>query len=227
MRIAHIDYNFIYELSENDRGILIIEDARTFRMIINQLKRSLVDREEIFIFSDNNKIVRAWEKIDLVTNPIDIVINSRKLVNKLYDKINEEINMSDLLIDNNLVCQNIEKLFLRMSDGFELELSYKEKIEVNDILKMLDIKVTEEYSDEIEKVVEYMHANRLLLGIEYFIFVNLNTFFNSYEIEKIYEFAEYNKINIFLVESTQPDSIEKYTHVKIIDKDNCEISLDM
>lgn len=227
MRIAHIDYNFIYELSENDRGILIIEDARTFRMIINQLKRSLVDREEIFIFSDNNKIVRAWEKIDLVTNPIDIVINSRKLVNKLYDKINEEINMSDLLIDNNLVCQNIEKLFLRMSDDFELELSYKEKIEVNDILKMLDIKVTEEYSDETEKVVEYMHANRLLLGIEYFIFVNLNTFFNSYEIEKIYEFAEYNKINIFLVESTQPDSIEKYTQVKIIDKDNCEISLDM
>lgn len=137
MRIAHIDYNFIYELSENDRGILIIEDARTFRMIINQLKRSLVDREEIFIFSDNNKIVRAWEKIDLVTNPIDIVINSRKLVNKLYDKINEEINMSDLLIDNNLVCQNIEKLFLRMSDVFELELSYKEKIEANDILKML------------------------------------------------------------------------------------------
>lgn len=227
MRIAHIDYNFIYELSENDRGILIIEDARTFRMIINQLKRSLVDREEIFIFSDNNKIVRAWEKIDLVTNPIDIVINSRKLVNKLYDKINEEINMSDLLIDNNLVCQNIEKLFLRMSDDFELELSYKEKIEVNDILKMLDIKVTEEYSNETEKVVEYMHANRLLLGIEYFIFVNLNTFFNSYEIEKIYEFAEYNKINIFLVESTQPDSIEKYTQVKIIDKDNCEISLDM
>lgn len=227
MRIAHIDYNFIYELSENDRGILIIEDARTFRMIINQLKRSLVDREEIFIFSDNNKIVRAWEKIDLVTNPIDIVINSRKLVNKLYDKINEEINMSDLLIDNNLVCQNIEKLFLRMSDVFELELSYKEKIEANDILKMLDIKVTEEYSDETEKVVEYMHANRLLLGIEYFIFVNLNTFFNSYEIEKIYEFAEYNKINIFLVESIQPDSIEKYTQVKIIDKDNCEISLDM
>lgn len=227
MRIAHIDYNFIYELSENDRGILIIEDARTFRMIINQLKRSLVDREEIFIFSDNNKIVRAWEKIDLVTNPIDIVINSRKLLNKLYDKINEEINMSDLLIDNNLVCQNIEKLFLRMSDVFELELSYKEKIEANDILKMLDIKVTEEYSDETEKVVEYMHANRLLLGIEYFIFVNLNTFFNSYEIEKIYEFAEYNKINIFLVESIQPDSIEKYTQVKIIDKDNCEISLDM
>jgi len=227
VRIAHIDYNFIYELSENDRGILIIEDARTFRMIINQLKRSLVDREEIFIFSDNNKIVRAWEKIDLVTNPIDIVINSRKLVNKLYDKINEEINMSDLLIDNNLVCQNIEKLFLRMSDVFELELSYKEKIEANDILKMLDIKVTEEYSDETEKVVEYMHANRLLLGIEYFIFVNLNTFFNSYEIEKIYEFAEYNKINIFLVESIQPDSIEKYTQVKIIDKDNCEISLDM
>lgn len=227
MRIAHIDYNFIYELSENDRGILIIEDARTFRMIINQLKRSLVDREEIFIFSDNNKIVRAWEKIDLVTNPIDIVINSRKLVNKLYDKINEEINMSDLLIDNNLVCQNIENLFLRMSDVFELELSYKEKIEANDILKMLDIKVTEEYSDETEKVVEYMHANRLLLGIEYFIFVNLNTFFNSYEIEKIYEFAEYNKINIFLVESIQPDSLEKYTQVKIIDKDNCEISLDM
>lgn len=27
MRITHIDYNFIYELKENDRGILIVENA--------------------------------------------------------------------------------------------------------------------------------------------------------------------------------------------------------
>lgn len=92
---------------------------------------------------------------------------------------------------------------------------------------MLDVKIVEEYNDQIEKIVEYMRAFSLLFGINYFIFINLNTFFDNYEIEKIYEFAEYNKINIFLVENRQPDFIANYTQIKIIDKDNCEISFNM
>lgn len=55
MRIAHIDYNFIYELEEHDRGILIVENAMFFRKIIDEMRRSIVDKEEIFIFSENNK----------------------------------------------------------------------------------------------------------------------------------------------------------------------------
>lgn len=227
MRIAHVDYNFTFELNENDRGILVVENAKTFRTIVSQLRHSLIDKEEIFIFSENNKVIKAWEKIDLIINPMEIEINSKKLIGRLYDKMREEVNETDLLIDNNMLFQNIEGFFLHIADNFDFDLTYKDKIELADILKMLDVKIVEEYNDQIEKIVEYMRAFSLLFGINYFIFINLNTFFDNYEIEKIYEFAEYNKINIFLVENRQPDFIANYTQIKIIDKDNCEISFNM
>ena len=167
------------------------------------------------------------EKIDLIINPMEIEINSKKLIGRLYDKMREEVNETDLLIDNNMLFQNIEGFFLHIADNFDFDLTYKEKIELADILKMLDVKIVEKYNDQIEKIVEYMRSFSLLFGINYFIFINLNTFFDNYEIEKIYEFAEYNKINIFLVENRQPDFIANYTQIKIIDKDNCEISFNM
>ena len=144
MRIAHVDYDFIFELNENDRGILVVENAKTFRTIVSQLIRSLIDKEEIFIFSENNKVIKAWEKIDLVINPMEIEINSKKLIGRLYDKMREEVNETDLLIDNNMLFQNIEGFFLHIADNFDFDLTYKEKIELTDILKMLDVKIVEE-----------------------------------------------------------------------------------
>lgn len=86
MRITHIDYNFIYELKENDRGILIVENAMFFRKIIDEMRRSIVDKEEIFIFSENNKIIKPWDMVDLVINPIELEINTKKVLTRLYEK---------------------------------------------------------------------------------------------------------------------------------------------
>lgn len=227
MRITHIDYNFIYELKENDRGILIVENAMLFRKIIDEMRRSIVDKEEIFIFSENNKIIKPWDMVDLVINPIELEINTKKVLTRLYEKIREEINLSELLVENNEICQNIEKYFLHIVDNIDVELTYKDKIDVTDILKMLDVKILEKYDDQTEKLIEYIRVNYELMNIKSFIFVGLHTFFNEYEIEKIYEFAEYNKVNIFLIENRQPEKMSNYTQVKIIDKDGCEISFDM
>lgn len=227
MRIVHKDYNFVYELNENDRGILIVESAILFRNIIDELKRSIVDKEDIFVFSEDNKIIKAWDKINLIINPIDVEINAKKVLSKLYEKIKDEVNLTELLVENNIICQKIEEYLLKVIDNIDMEITYNDKIDVTDILKMLDVKIIEKYEDQTEKIIEYIRVYHELMGIKCFIFINLHTFFDEYEIEKIYEFAEYNKIDIFLVENRQPEKISNYTQVKIIDKDGCEIFFNM
>lgn len=227
MRIAHKDYNFIFELEENSRGLLIVESPMLFRQIIEEMRRSIEDREEIFIFSENNKIIKPWEEIGFVINPMSMELNIKKVINKLYEKISDDVTSSELLIESNAIFQRIEEYAINITDNIDYELSYKDKIEIIDILKMLDVKLVENYADLTEKILEYIRVNSTLMGNKCFIFVNLNTFFSEYEIEKIYEFAEYNKMLIFLIESRQPDNVSKYTQIKIIDKDGCEISFDM
>lgn len=222
-----MDYNFIYELEENDRGILIVENAILFRKIIDEMRRSIVDKEEIFIFSENNKIIKPWEVVDLVISPMELEINTKKILTRLYEKIRGELSLSELLVENNQICQDIERHFLHIADSVDVELTHRDKIDVTDILKMLDVKILEKYDNQTENIIEYIRVNHELMSIKSFIFINLHTFFDEYEIEKIYEFAEYNKINVFLIENRQPEKVANYTQIKIIDKDGCEISFDM
>lgn len=53
-----------------------------------------------------------------------------------------------------------------------------------------------------------------------FIFIRLR-------IREAVEYAAYQKINILLLESRQPEEIERFSDVVIIDKDACEIVLNM
>ena len=47
------------------------------------------------------------------------------------------------------------------------------------------------------------------------------------KLKKIFEFAQYKKINLLLLESRQPDDLEQFKSIVVIDKDCCEIALNV
>ena len=53
--------------------------------------------------------------------------------------------------------------------------------------------------------------------------MNLLSYLTTYEIEKLYEYVNYQKIHVLLLESRQPEELERFSNVVIIDKDACEI----
>ena len=57
--------------------------------------------------------------------------------------------------------------------------------------------------------------------------MHLLSYLDEYEIEKLYEFTQYQKVIILLLESQQPNDIKKFNSVIIIDKNCCEIELNM
>ena len=79
--------------------------------------------------------------------------------------------------------------------------------------------------DTLERIIDYIKIHSEFVKTKCFVFVNLLSYLTEYEIEKLYEFCHYEKIFIILIEDKQPENINIFSQVYLIDKDYCEVSL--
>lgn len=203
--------------------MLVVENQNILSYLTKDLYQQINGLEGGFVLSHNDKILKIQDYMSCVINPFSISLNERKILNKLYELIKTEVQSSELLLDNNSIFLQLENYAEKLSDIVNYELSYLNKADVQNLIKFLDIRFVEEQLSLIEQLIEYIRVLNELLGIECFVFVHLLSFLNTYEVEKLYEFVDYQKVNILLVEGRQPINVNDYLQTIIIDKDCCEI----
>jgi CRISPR type II-A-associated protein Csn2 len=60
------------------------------------------------------------------------------------------------------------------------------------------------------------------MAVNTLVFVNMNSFLTTDELERIYEFAFYNKTNLVMIENQKCERLNS-EEVALIDKDMCVI----
>lgn len=226
MKLVHKDFKFVFRFDENTRNLLVVEQPSIFVKVV---KEFLAENEEEsgFVLSKNEAFIKLKEHLACIINPLAISLNERKLLNKLGEILKKEILSSDLLIENNQVVAAMEHYALHILQSVDWDLTYSDRIDVQSLLKFMGIQFSENQEMLVEKIIDYLKAAHELLDIKCFVFVHLLSYLSDYELEKLYEYAEYQKIHILLLESSQPEDIEKFSDIVIIDKDACEIVLNM
>lgn len=227
MKLVHKDFKFVFEFKENTRNLLIIEQPSIFLKVIKDFLAEPSEEEVDFVLSENEVPVKIKDHLLCIINPLAISLNERRLLSKLSDILKKEILSSDLLIENNHVVSVIENYALQIIQSTDWELTYSDKIDVPSLLKFIGIQFYEKQETLVEKIMNYMKAAYELLDIKCFVFVHLLSYLTDYEIVKLYEYIEYQKVHMLLLESRQPENMERFSDVVIVDKDACEIVLDM
>lgn len=227
MKLLHKDFKFVFEMKENERSLLIVEQPSVFLKLVKELFSEISEEESKFVLSENNVPIKMKDYLNCIINPLNITLNDRKLLNKLGELLKKEILSSDLLVENNEVISAIENYALHIMQCADWDLTYSDKIDVQSLLKFLGIQFCDKQETLVEKIMDYVKVSHELLGIKCFVFVHLLSYLTEYELEKLYEYSEYQKVNILLLESHQPEEIESFSNVVIIDKDACEIVLNM
>lgn len=223
MKLLHKNYNFVYEFKENSKAVLIVENKSEFRKMTRELM--CPNPESGFVLSKNNEPIKISDNIICIYDVFNISLNERKIISKLLDIIKKEVSSSDLLLDSNRIYSEIENYALKIQQSVDFELEYSIEPDIQNLLKFMNIKLKETDRDIPEMIVDYMKICSALLKINCFIFVNLYSCLNSDEIEQLYKYAEYNKIGMFLLESSQPNEINAFDWAYIIDDTCCEIDL--
>ena len=227
MRLLYRDFRFVFEFNENTRNLLVIEHPGIFCRMVKELFREDLDEETGFVLSENEVPVKKKDHLLCIVDPLSISLNEKKLLGRLIDVLKKEICSSELLIESSQIIASLENYALHMIQNADWELTYTDKIDVLSLLKFVGIQFQDRQDSLIEKLFDYIKAVHELLGIRCFIFVNLFSYLTEYEIEKLYEYVQYQKVYLLLIESRRPEKIEKFTKIVIIDKDACEILLNM
>ena len=108
----------------------------------------------------------------------------------------------------------------------ELCLNFDAEIECHDItfqqiLKAVQLTVSEEYSRFVDRIYAYMELIREFEGEKLFIFVNLSSYIKGEQLQEFVNTATGHSFRVLLIDSHDFERLEKENRL-VIDCDLCE-----
>lgn len=223
MKLVNISSGIDIDINENEINELIIEHKSLFTKTIEMLIKQANGEEGDFVLSENNKIIKLEKCSDVIVNFFAMTPNNKKVLNKLYESLE--------IIANNYVEEkaDINARIISLLDAITTsvggsDLIYDLDYKWSDIFKLYSIQFEENYSDIVNKITSYIKTISQFSDIRVIFLVNVRSFLSNEEMQKVFEMANYCKINIFLLESYESeerDGIKRY----VIDKDMCFIDM--
>lgn len=223
MKIAHPDWEVPIEFKENILNTLVIENPALIRryieMMINQMQGITGD----FVLSEQDNILDISKKLDVISDYFHLELNNRKILTKFYSYLAQSAINEDFYVSTSEIKTQLTRYVQSLLDEVDEELTFESEIDVVGILKLLDVKFQQNDISLCEKVIAYLNLMRNYIGIQCFVFINIRSFFDEYEIGTFYEYICYNKFNVLFIENHCPETVKDNEKILIIDKDMCII----
>ena len=98
MKLRINGFNNDINFSDDNVNILEIKDTKCFTHIIETINDIIngYESNEIFLLDDENNEMNMSKEMYIALDLFNIDFNSKKILNKLYDKISENIEKMDL-----------------------------------------------------------------------------------------------------------------------------------
>ena len=223
MKIAYYLWEKPIELTECRINILVIENPKALVGIIDDILKQTRGENGELIMSDNGEILDMSKELDFVANIFDMNINDRKILNKVYGKLNDIAYSSDYYLNTNSTLTDLSKYIQSITDELSYPIYYNVDTNISGRIKALNVKLAEEYDSLLEQVINYITVVKEFCSVSCFVFLNLRSYLTKEELEEFYKHLFYNKINVLLIENYQRERICDCEVFRIIDEDLCEI----
>lgn len=221
MKLYHPVFMNPIKIEESEINVIVIENSNVFYSMISQLKNQIEGFDGEFILSNSCEEISVQKSMDLIINLFSLDINCKKVINRLYDQISKLAVSEDFYLKTEEIRNLVSVYISNLAYEFKQDICYNDQFDLKSILKMTEVKFFDDYENIVEKIIDYMDIINEYCGINTFVFVNLKTFLSKEEIDNVYSYAVYNKVNIILFENNiikKRGDIERYT---IIDDDLC------
>jgi CRISPR-associated protein Csn2 len=224
MRLVNPEYNIELNLLENQVQILVIENPTMMQKISSDLWNQVNGETGEFILSEAEKIYPISKKVNFIMNPFALNCNDRKIISKLYQELSglaeEEYYEKTAQLNGELV-----RYIDMLTSSLPYHLKFDLDLDVVGLLKNFDVEIASSADTMLEHVIEYIRLMHQMCHVEVFATMNIKQYFSEKEIQGLYEFAFYEKINLLLIENSfsKKKECEK---ILIFDKELCKIKLD-
>lgn len=223
MKLVHRFLPHPIIIEENKVNVIVIENQDMLSEIISEVIDEISCKSGNFVLSDDDGRIDFSKTAEIITDVFSLDINDKKFLSKLFTELKAESSNERFYIKTMELNSAISSYLTALTDLEGFNVIHEEEGDLSNIFKAFDLRFADEAVSLSEKIIEYIGVCSEFAGKNIFIFVNLKSFVSEEDLEKIYEFSFYKKINLILFESHADDSPNEYDFVRIIDRDLCEV----
>lgn len=224
MKIIHPIFQEPIVLEDDKVCVIQIENKRCYRELLCEIfYQSNHTLEGRFLVTEEAKSFDLGKDVHIITDILSIDSNQRKIISKLYQRLEATAEENDFYLETQEVLSKIQKFISLLTDNETVALNFKEEVSLQDLFKIADVKIESENIRLLEKLLDYLGIVQEFLKPKCIIVMGLKQFFEKEELEEIYKFAVYQEIQLVLIENVR--DVENYEREEkvIIDEDLCEI----
>ena len=211
------------QFSEKHINVLTINNSKCFSHIIGILNDKIngIESNEIFLLDEKNQEIKMDKKVYIVLDIFNIDYNSRKVLNKIYDIIAENIEKNQDYEVEKMVME-LRNYIIQEINELPFEFVMKSELEIPEILKLYNLKIDDvNYTSILEKVEILIDIISTLKVADILIIPNLKLFLSNEELVELYKYSLYNNVKLLLIERNNEEQL-KYEKNIIIDENFCD-----
>lgn len=220
MRLANKYFETIFDIDCDIINTLVVENQEFFRSCVRGMQ-NLYDKEESdFIFSNNYEEIVLGEKIELISDYINLDRNDKRLANGLLKFFTRA--MADRSIAFAEYFARGYALLNSISDEMYPNVDFEEDVDYASFVKLFKPIFTYKDKDFVEKLLLYIDALIEFCDIKIIVLINVKSYLNREEFFELFKHARYMQVPLFCIESHETYKLEE-EKIIIIDCDLCEI----
>ena len=223
MRLMYPIFETPVVFEENRVNIVVIENQKAFFEFVMAISDKGNGAESEVVLSKNFEEIKFDRIADVITDIISLDCNNKKVVSKLYAKLNEiafqEENYT-LTLD---IVSKISEYLLTITQALPCGVSFDESVELSQLFKSVALRIDTDGKNLLERLCDYVEVMNEFCGTELFVLVNLKSYLGVEELKEFYKFCGYKKMTLLLIENVLREQLDAEC-IKIIDNDLCEIS---
>lgn len=223
-----LDFENNIKFSDEYVSVLEVENKHLFLSIISSLlAEEGEEQKEQFVLIEGDKEIKISKYIIVITDVLCLDINNKKILSLAIDKLekicqNDEHLMQEIVEANIILSSKVISLINELESYFSISTQW----DLSRYLKAFNFEINKNsITNPFDKVMQYIQIVSELLNGCIICFVNLKSIFTDEQIYEIYKFAIYNKVKLFLIESTLSSNKLEYEHKLIIDREFDEFNV--
>ena len=203
--------------------VLSVEEPQTFSKMLIELQKARDGGNGDWMLANNEAEHKIAKNLDILWNSLFVDLNEKKLLTSLYKEL--EGYLTDYLFAeysdmNSLAVSLLDKMTMIVP----YPLTFDVEGSVTNLLKLYQVQFEDEADSPMERLINYMKLSHQIKGGNGFIALNLKQFYSDSDLHDLYEFVEYEKLSLVVLEGYHSRALPK-ERSWIVDKDLCIIEL--
>lgn len=220
MKLVNSKMGLEITFKENQVNVVVIERPEDMTYFIAELKKQCENMAgECMLYEEDPLNISKY--VQILIDYFSLDINDKKVISKIYNELKN--NAQNYIIEKNEINSKIIQLLDQLiRNSLYDNLSFELDFDWNNIFKIYNLRISNNFNSLIEKLIEYIKILSSLKICSILCCVNLKSYLSIEELRYLYEMASYYKISLLLIESHEYEKLSSES-VLVFDKDRCVI----